>query len=892
MTIRKKLILILLACTIVPMCFVGLLGYYHARKTLESLRIEQLRSIADLKAVQITDFYVDQRKHIIMAQQRPTLKKYTAIVTKFSNNFSGPAYEIIRDELDRTLRIYQPLYDFRNVILANSKGEIVYVLERSSSRKMLGQTLPDLWQESFQDASDRIQLSDVVANEIQAGSFSMFFLAPIRSDGGQLLGLAAFESDMAPIYDLIQDATGLGKSGETLIARKDGDQALFLNPLRHDPGAALNRKVVFGEKKAIPIQEALNGKNGSGLSVDYRGEKVIAAWRYIPELDWGMVAKIDIAEALEPVATLRDFVLVLTIVVIVLSTLVAFILARSFSEPIQVLHASAEEIGKGNLDHKVATDAQDEIGQLGRAFDQMTERLKAVTASRDEMDREIQKRKKVEKDLQNSVNEVGERIKELNCLFEISRLMERRGLTLNGILQGIVELIPPAWKDPETTCARIIANGQEYRTKNFKETQWMLAQNIIVNDNAVGALAVFHIGKPPPNDDGPFLKEERDLLITIAERIGRIIERNRAQKALAESEKRFRELVENSLTGISIIQDGRILYQNPEQEKLLGPLPRPVKLQDAESIHPDDMEKVDVFYKSILAGQAPTGALEFRFYDPAEKANRDQMKWVHCQASRIEYQGKDAILINMMDLTKTKELEQLLTIQDKMASLGRVAAGIAHEIRNPLSGINIYLNTLKKLHHQQGSEIQVEQILKQIQAASVKIESVIRRVMDFAKPSEPKLTLIDINDPVTDAINLCAVTMRKSGVKINKMLTNDLPPSYADKSLIEEMVLNLLNNAAEAMKTMETGKTIVVATSVEDDHIIIQVSDSGPGVPHEMRNKILEPYFTTKNDGTGIGLSLCHRIISDHRGSLIVTDSELGGAGFQIAIPIKKTKSG
>jgi signal transduction histidine kinase len=227
-----------------------------------------------------------------------------------------------------------------------------------------------------------------------------------------------------------------------------------------------------------------------------------------------------------------------------------------------------------------------------------------------------------------------------------------------------------------------------------------------------------------------------------------------------------------------------------------------------------------------------------------------------------------------------------------MASLGRVAAGIAHEIRNPLSGINIYLNTLKKLHHQQGSEIQVEQILKQIQAASVKIESVIRRVMDFAKPSEPKLTLIDINDPVTDAINLCAVTMRKSGVKINKMLTNDLPPSYADKSLIEEMVLNLLNNAAEAMKTMETGKTIVVATSVEDDHIIIQVSDSGPGVPHEMRNKILEPYFTTKNDGTGIGLSLCHRIISDHRGSLIVTDSELGGAGFQIAIPIKKTKSG
>jgi PAS domain S-box-containing protein len=506
------------------------------------------------------------------------------------------------------------------------------------------------------------------------------------------------------------------------------------------------------------------------------------------------------------------------------------------------------------------------------------------------MDREIKKRKKVEKDLQNSINAVGERIKELNCLFEISRLMERRGLTLNGILQGIVELIPPAWQNPETTCARIIADGQEYRTKNFKETQWMLSQDIIVEDSAVGALAVFHIGRPPPSEDGPFLKEERDLMTTIAERIGRIIERNRAQKALAGSEKRFRELVEHSLTGISIIQDGRILYQNPEQEKLLGPLPRPVKLQDAESIHPDDRERVDAFYKSILAGQVPSVALEFRFYDPADKANRGQMKWVHCQASGIEYQGKNAILINMMDLTKTKELEHLLTIQDKMASLGRVAAGIAHEIRNPLSGINIYLNTLTKFHHQQGTEAKVDQILKQIQSASTKIESVIRRVMDFSKPSEPKFAIIDINEPISDAVNLTAVTMRKSGIKIDTLLSNEIPHSCADKNLIEEMVLNLLNNAAEAMKTMDAGKRIVVASFVEDDNIIIRVSDSGPGVPRDIRDKILDPYFTTKHEGTGIGLSLCLRIISDHGGSITVSDSELGGAEFRVEIPIKQHK--
>jgi signal transduction histidine kinase len=162
--------------------------------------------------------------------------------------------------------------------------------------------------------------------------------------------------------------------------------------------------------------------------------------------------------------------------------------------------------------------------------------------------------------------------------------------------------------------------------------------------------------------------------------------------------------------------------------------------------------------------------------------------------------------------------------------------------------------------------------------------------MDFAKPGEPKLTLVDINEPITDAISLTAVTMRKSGIIIEKSLANDLPRTYADKNLIEEVVLNLLNNAAEAMKTMEADKKIFVASFVEEDHIITRVSDSGPGVPQEIRDKIFDPYFTTKHEGTGIGLSLCHQIITDHGGSLTVSDSEFGGAEFRIEIPVNADK--
>jgi signal transduction histidine kinase len=93
------------------------------------------------------------------------------------------------------------------------------------------------------------------------------------------------------------------------------------------------------------------------------------------------------------------------------------------------------------------------------------------------------------------------------------------------------------------------------------------------------------------------------------------------------------------------------------------------------------------------------------------------------------------------------------------------------------------------------------------------------------------------------------------------------------------------------MKAMEGGKKVEIASFAKDDHIIIQISDSGPGVPQEIRDKIFDPYFTTKHEGTGIGLSLCHRIINDHGGTLTVADSHLGGAEFRVEIPIQENKN-
>jgi PAS domain S-box-containing protein len=365
----------------------------------------------------------------------------------------------------------------------------------------------------------------------------------------------------------------------------------------------------------------------------------------------------------------------------------------------------------------------------------------------------------------------------------------------------------------------------------------------------------------------------------------------KADEALYKSEKRFRDLIENCLVGISILQGGQVVYQNPEQERLLGPLPRPPMLTETENIHPDDAEKVKEFYENMASGKVHTQETDFRFYPLDELGARVNMKWVLCRTSSIEYGGKEAILVNMMDVTRAKELENYLRIQDKMSSLGRVAAGIAHEIRNPLSGINIYLGTLEKMYFREGNLQKAKQIFDQLKSASNKIESVVRRVMDFSKPSEPKLVLTDINKPIEEAINLSSVTLRKRGIKLEKALAEDMQPCRADPHLIEQVILNLITNSAEAMDNVDGAKLIEVTSSMDKNRIILRISDSGPGIPLHLQDKVFDPFYTTKNGSTGIGLSLCHRIITDHGGSFEVVSSESGGAEFTIEIPIEKGRA-
>ncbi len=385
----------------------------------------------------------------------------------------------------------------------------------------------------------------------------------------------------------------------------------------------------------------------------------------------------------------------------------------------------------------------------------------------------------------------------------------------------------------------------------------------------------------------------QELAATNADLVREAKERAKTEKALIESEERFRQLVESSLTGIALLRQERIIYQNPEHARLMGPTPEPTPKLYLENIHPQDVDRVKRLFQRILAGRIQSMDLDFRFHPFCTDGKPGPLQWVQCRASRVHIDGDDAIFMNLMDISHTKELEHLMRIKDKMSSLGRVAAGIAHEIRNPLSAMNMYLKALKTavgdvgVKDLEASEDKM-QIFEKIQTAANKIEFIIKRVMDFSKPSAPLLAATNLNLAIERAIDLCKVTVQKAGIQIETDLCPDPPDCKADLQMIEQVLLNLINNATQALVEQDDPKRILISSETTRHAIIARVSDSGAGVPADLREIVFDPFFTTRKTGSGIGLSLVRRIIVDHGGSLELSTSALGGAEFTFAIPINK----
>ena len=250
----------------------------------------------------------------------------------------------------------------------------------------------------------------------------------------------------------------------------------------------------------------------------------------------------------------------------------------------------------------------------------------------------------------------------------------------------------------------------------------------------------------------------------------------------------------------------------------------------------------------------------------------------------------EALIRNVSERRKlddqSRDLYQQLLQAEKMAALGQTISGVAHELNNPLATILSWAERLSERSVDDTSRRGVGVILGEAERAA----RIVRNLLTFARKRQSTRTLIDLNQVVRETIALRAYGQHITNIDVVTALASGLPPVFADAHQIQQVLLNLVINAEQAMLAAHGRGSLVLRTwhDAERDTVVLQVSDDGPGVPVDVKHKIFDPFFTTKEtgQGTGLGLTVAYAIVQEHGGNIRVDSPDAGGASFTVELPV------
>jgi two-component system NtrC family sensor kinase len=237
------------------------------------------------------------------------------------------------------------------------------------------------------------------------------------------------------------------------------------------------------------------------------------------------------------------------------------------------------------------------------------------------------------------------------------------------------------------------------------------------------------------------------------------------------------------------------------------------------------------------------------------------------------------------DITHRRELEQQLQQTEKLSAIGKLVAGVAHELNNPLTTIIGYSSLLQQndlpLTHQADMEV----IFRQAQRARL----IVQDLLTFARKFDLETKLIDVNEVISDALALMKPQLQSAAVQVKSSLDFGLPLAMVDPHQLEQVFVNLITNAIHAVQNQASSRQLIIESRRQDKHILLSFADNGPGIPNEMIGRIFDPFFSTKKvgQGTGLGLSICFGIITKHKGRIWAENVSTGGAVFYIDLPLE-----
>lgn len=356
-----------------------------------------------------------------------------------------------------------------------------------------------------------------------------------------------------------------------------------------------------------------------------------------------------------------------------------------------------------------------------------------------------------------------ERVKELTCLYKVVQMAAQSESPIDEVLQGIAALLPAGWQYPEITVGRVTLDDRSYTSDNFRETPYNQSALIQLNGERIGSIEVFYLEKRPQLYEGPFLKEERNLIDTLGREVSSIFDR----------------------------------------------------------------------YQSRL-----------------EKA----------------------------------ELEEQLRHADRLATLGQMAAGVAHELNEPLGNILGFAQLAEKAPNLPST---VKEDLGKIVEACLHSRKIISKLKYFARQMPSQRVETNLNEIILERLLFIESRCAKYGIDIVRDLDPDPPGLHADPSQLHQVLINLMVNAVQAMPD---GGVLTLHTSHDERKVTLAISDTGVGIDEEVLGKIFLPFFSTKDadHGTGLGLSVVDDIVKSHGGKIIAKSRIGKGTSFTVYFPLGK----
>lgn len=391
MKIFTKLLFSFLVLSLIPLLLFTFFSSVRWTQLTQDEQIDSLSEILKSRMNYISEYFANMEKQATLMGRTQNISEAMLSLT----DSSGSQLK----ELDSFIRLFANSLDISDVYLIDQSGTISYSLQQArdiQTNLYTGPYKDTQLAHVFKDVSSSLNVATSEFDLYPIDNKPKIFIGAPIFFKGDFLGVFAFQIPPSAVYKIFQDYTSLKETGEVLIAKKTGNELLFVNPIRHNPHAAFNLKISTGSNLALPMQEAVQQISGKGKSIDYRNQEVLAVWGYFPHLKWGIVVKIDLNEALAPVKYIRNLMFLIAGITVLIILLVVIMLAQRFSKPIQELEKAFEDVGKGNLEVELQIYSSDEVGNLSKSFMQMVQELKESTTSIEKLNQEINERKKSE----------------------------------------------------------------------------------------------------------------------------------------------------------------------------------------------------------------------------------------------------------------------------------------------------------------------------------------------------------------------------------------------------------------------------------------------------------------------------------------------------------------